>query len=92
MAAHATMGNAAARTMPAACTSNGVEKYAITNLEKAVQETVCSHLKWDKQKGRWENEPDLNNIDLWGDISGDEGCSKHYHINYFKVSCPPPAR
>lgn len=89
---HSQMGWNAVHTMPAACTSNGVQNYPITDIFEAVQETVCNHLKWDKEKSRWEHEPDLDNADLWADISGNAGCNKRYHINYFRVTCTPPPR
>jgi hypothetical protein len=76
-------------TMPAACTSNGVDNYRITNLEKAVQETVCSHVSSPQRKF---NLPDIYKISLTG-FSSSEDCylsSLQDDLGYFKVvSCPP---
>jgi hypothetical protein len=85
MVAHAT----APATMPAACTSNGVENYRITNLEKAVQETVCSFVNTNHMG---IGVADLYDVALWGISSGDEGCwgVQEKIGSSFKVSsCPP---
>lgn len=85
MDAHAT----APATMPAACTSNGVENYRITNLRTAIRETVCGHLRNTR---KWDGRLELRNIpySLWGEVSGGEGCYKHDPpLNYFETGCLP---
>ena len=87
MVAHAN----APATMPAACTSNGVENYRITNLEKAVQETVCSRMSTLGSASF--NLSDISKVSLTGNVhySGGEGCDAQWeNIGSFKVvSCPP---
>lgn len=88
MVAHAN----APATMPAACTSNGVENYRITNLGKAVQETVCSFLSSASGTPTYMriHKQDLYDATLTGFSSG-EGCylgSLQDNHGSFKVSCP----
>jgi len=78
-------------TMPAACTSNGVNNYRITNLEKAVQETVCSHVSAPQHRF---NLPDIYRVSLTGYSSGEDcysdSLSGQDDLGSFKVvSCPP---
>ncbi len=77
-------------TMPAACTSDGVRDYRITNLEKAVQETVCDHVSKPQHLFTL---PDIYSISLTGFSSGENCYSSSLggDLGSFKKveSCPP---
>jgi hypothetical protein len=75
-------------TTPAACTSNGVVNYRITNLEKAVQETVCKYANVPNHR---LNLPNIYQITLTNFPSGEECYTESMQgdLGSFKVtSCP----
>jgi hypothetical protein len=70
----ATHANAPA-TKPAACTSDGVENYSITNLEKPVQEAACRVARESLGPDRYRQLAPLRvKTSVKAFVDGDKGC------------------
>jgi len=89
MVAHAK----APASTPAACTSEGVQNYRLTNLEKPIQAVVCPHAK-EYLGARFSSLPDRYFISttVKGFVDGDDGCgggdSKYVSQNIVTLKIP----